>query len=586
MASRVLLASFMGIILAQVLSADEQVSVGHTAVLPCVLDFVTTSPQVLWIDPKGTTLTFNEETQTSDERFSVLHPYSREYNLQIEETRVTDDGTYKCMIDAGEVQTKTVKLTITRPPTISATSGNQVVAVGDPVTLWCNSTGIPDPLISWTKLEDDGKSNDLSVTGREFHIANASVGDSGNYVCTADNGTPPPAQAQMVLQTQYAPILTLPHSQVSQQLGKDTLLECIVQSSPHETALWQRDGVPLVDGTKYQLSTWDVGDHKVHVAAVVKSLEISDYGEYVCVASNRFGSTNDSMTIYEWNTGHIQLKKRPVDTTVARGTDSVRFNCTVEGFTHRDSLSWYRKRPNEELELIFTTDRGEVEGERYEILGHYDLLVKDVTLDDAALYQCDILGVGNYSAFLTVAGEVYCRDNANSSIISAGETATLTCAVEFRGIIPAWEVTWEFNDLQMSSINVDTDNHLERKVVFPAHPKDSGKYTCDISAGRLFRGQCSRSLEVIEGDTSAPVCQGKEGIDLATFSLVLGIVVFALILLFAVSSCCIVTHYKRQMRIYRNSPVKSDLSQDANGSITMETTRLTSQEEPLAEQEV
>ena len=60
------------------------------------------------------TLTYNEDRVTGDTRFSVLHPYAREYNLQIEQVKRSDEGLYSCLINMGDVQTKTVMLTVTR----------------------------------------------------------------------------------------------------------------------------------------------------------------------------------------------------------------------------------------------------------------------------------------------------------------------------------------------------------------------------------------------------------------------------------------------------------------------------------------
>lgn len=93
-------------------------------------------------------------------------------------------------------------------------------------------------------------------------------------------------------------MLKLPHSQVSQQLGKDTLLECIIHSSPHEEMHWEKDGVQLVNNAKYQIYVWEVSGHKKNLVALVRSLEASDYGEYTCVAENQYGTARDTVTIY------------------------------------------------------------------------------------------------------------------------------------------------------------------------------------------------------------------------------------------------------------------------------------------------
>ena len=50
------------------------------------------------------------------------------------------------------------------------------------VTLKCNASGVPQPLISWSK---DG--NPLDVTGPFLKISRIEQMDEGRYTCTATN---------------------------------------------------------------------------------------------------------------------------------------------------------------------------------------------------------------------------------------------------------------------------------------------------------------------------------------------------------------------------------------------------------------
>ena len=95
-----------------------------------------------------------------------------------------------------------------------------------------------------------------------------------------------------------APVLSLPHSQVTQELGKDTLLECLIQASPFEELYWVRDGERIQDSAKYQLYVWEVTGYTRNLAVLVTGLTAEDYGEYTCVAENEFGYAEDTMNIY------------------------------------------------------------------------------------------------------------------------------------------------------------------------------------------------------------------------------------------------------------------------------------------------
>ena len=45
---------------------------------------------------------------------------------------------------------------VTEAPTITETSGNQVIRVGDDITLTCNATGVPYPAFTWHKYTATG----------------------------------------------------------------------------------------------------------------------------------------------------------------------------------------------------------------------------------------------------------------------------------------------------------------------------------------------------------------------------------------------------------------------------------------------
>ena len=61
--------------------------------------------------------------------------------------------------------------------------GKKVVKEGDNVEVFCNVTGIPAPIVSWTNIE----SNDDVIEGNLLNISSISRGQAGKYRCTASN---------------------------------------------------------------------------------------------------------------------------------------------------------------------------------------------------------------------------------------------------------------------------------------------------------------------------------------------------------------------------------------------------------------
>ena len=71
--------------------------------------------------------------------------------------------------------------------------------------------------------------------------------------------------------------------------------------------------------------------------------------------------------------------------------------------------------------------------------------------------------------------------NLNGSSVEEGTAAMLECGLQFYGSAPIWEVEWQVEDTKLSSVNLDEEGQLLRRVAFPASIKDTGIYTCTIS---------------------------------------------------------------------------------------------------------
>ena len=104
----------------------------------------------------------------------------------------------------------------------------------------------------------------------------------------------------------------------------------------------------------------------------------------------------------------------PKDTVSHRDSPGVQINCTVEGMTHRDSLTWWRHsqdgyqklyESNPKVQSSRAADPVSMDSQKYEIIGHYNLYIKDIDEEDAGLYICEVMGQANYTAELLVVGE-------------------------------------------------------------------------------------------------------------------------------------------------------------------------------------
>lgn len=111
----------------------------------------------------------------------------------------------------------------------------------------------------------------------------------------------------------------------------------------------------------------------------------------------------------ETHTGNLRVLAKPKDVISQPGVN-VLFNCTVEGITQTDSLTWWHFHPLTGYHKIFVSNPSQndvpfFDDDKYEIKGHYDLFIRSVDDGDFGEYICDITNHENYTAFLTLVGE-------------------------------------------------------------------------------------------------------------------------------------------------------------------------------------
>lgn len=69
--------------------------------------------QVAWLDQNSIPLTYEERRVIDDSRFSVVRPFVRDWNLQLQDVRLEDAGVYRCTVNTKPIASKVVSLLVT-----------------------------------------------------------------------------------------------------------------------------------------------------------------------------------------------------------------------------------------------------------------------------------------------------------------------------------------------------------------------------------------------------------------------------------------------------------------------------------------
>ena len=85
---------------------------------------------------------------------------------------------------------------------------------------------------------------------------------------------------------------------MGQAVGRETILECIITAYPQAVNYWQKDGRRVTSSAKYRVDAYDEEDNTVVLSLRIHDIELSDYGEYTCVAANALGRDQETMYLY------------------------------------------------------------------------------------------------------------------------------------------------------------------------------------------------------------------------------------------------------------------------------------------------
>ncbi|XP_068448346.1 basement membrane-specific heparan sulfate proteoglycan core protein-like [Clinocottus analis] len=227
-------------------------------------------------------------TLTWQRQGSTLQLVTKETNdvntIQWPAVHPEDSGVYICQANNNEgvAEVKVEVVVVGQPgaPVASVGATEMTVVEGHTITMACQASGSPPPVITWSKLRAPLPWKHTMVGGV---LTLTSVGrqDSGQYICNATNirGY---SEAYTQMEVESPPYATCLPDQVRLQPGDALQVQCLAHGSPPIQFEWSRgDRGRLPPGAE------TTKDGRLLIGHV----KLSDSGAYKCVASNHIGSS-------------------------------------------------------------------------------------------------------------------------------------------------------------------------------------------------------------------------------------------------------------------------------------------------------
>ncbi|XP_067391212.1 hemicentin-1 isoform X2 [Emydura macquarii macquarii] len=297
-----------------------------------------------------------------------------------------------------------------------------------------------------------------------WEIALVSLSDEGYYECIAISnvGT---GYAQTFLDVSEPPPVVQVPNNVTVTPGERAILTCLTLSAVRYNLTWQRNGrdLRLVEPSRIRKMS--------NLSLEVKSVKLTDAGEYNCLASNEGGSTVASVFLTVQEPPKVVIS--PKNQSFTEGSE-VSIMCSATGYP-KPKIVWTHN------------DMFIMGSDRYRLTPEGTLIIKKALPKDAGLYGCSAsnsAGTERQTSTVTYIEGPKLTVVQSEILVALGDTTVMECKTTG---IPPPQVKWFKGDLELrASTFLTIDSHRGLLKIQETQDLDAGDYTCVASndAGR------------------------------------------------------------------------------------------------------
>uniref|UniRef100_A0A670IF80 Hemicentin 1 n=1 Tax=Podarcis muralis TaxID=64176 RepID=A0A670IF80_PODMU len=434
----------------------ERVAKERTA-FPCPAKG-TPKPVIKWLHN-------NKELTGNEPGISILEDGTL---LVIASVTPYDNGEYVCVAvnEAGSTE-KTYNLKVHVPPEIRDQDKvtNASVTINQPISLFCEVSGNPFPIITWYKA-------DVQVCiGVEILPRPTSKINKTEQIPPSIRGADTPSEVSVVL-------------------NHDATLECRVSGTPLPIIQWFKDGKPLFLGDP-NIEVLDEGQI-LHI----KSARRIDKGRYQCSAANSAGKQFKELKL----TIHVPpaIKGGNITTEVSTLLNSVlKLECETRGIP-APTITWYKDgHPIASSPEALYLDRGQF------------LQIPRAQVSDSAKYSCQATNVAGTAEKIFLV-DVYVppviegdSEAIQNKQVVSGSSLVLECNAAGN---PPPLLTWLKDGVPVkASDNLHIVSGGRKLEIMNAGEADDGQYVCVATsiAGEKEIKYDVEILGVMEGENES-----------------------------------------------------------------------------------
>ncbi|XP_061607150.1 neural cell adhesion molecule 1a isoform X7 [Phyllopteryx taeniolatus] len=291
-------------------------------------------PFILW-KHKGARIQVNK-----DVRYNVME----NGHLLIRGIKKTDEGAYNCearVMETGEINFKIINVVVNVLPTIRArqTEVNATADTGGSTLLACDADGFPEPTVTWTYnnvILESGDKYSLNEDGSELVIKDVIKVDEGDYTCIARNKAGEMTQ-EVSLNVFVQAKITYLNNQTATEFDEEVTLTCEASGDPTPSISWSFQNRMFSEGEQSHDRNIVVRSHARVSSLLLKNVDFTYAGQYLCTASNSIGQDNQPV--------YLEVRYAPkimgVVTVYTWEGNPANISCEVEAHPGA-SVTWFR----------------------------------------------------------------------------------------------------------------------------------------------------------------------------------------------------------------------------------------------------